>query len=243
VTPIEPLPEVPEYLHAPHPVGFDFADLELIFHKASSPTPEKLAGCNEKFESLKVVTQKNEDIYRVTREFIKNEPVEFHWCFYHKIFTLHETLKNTPTWRGRQKEVIEAFEFLVPVARGFRKEFHDPRYLRWASRYYIQLSKTVFYKNLVLSPQAVSDQYGEISTPYALWKKSEPQKEASQAEIKNVEIQSNTNLKEPKEELRVPAGLEDQIDAELETELSSDPFLNEALPELDSNKSAEVIEK
>jgi hypothetical protein len=152
-----PLPIVPEYVRVPHPAGFDLADLRAIL--VSPLAPPDISGvfadtCDVEFKKLTSVTIQKEEREKGALELVTADPERMHWCFYSKISKLQEVLQSDSTWTERQKKVLEAFEFLSPIANAFLTTYHDSRYLRWAAQYYSKVSEWVFFKKLAPTPES-----------------------------------------------------------------------------------------
>ena len=146
-----PLPIVPEYVKIPHPAGFDLADLRAIL--VSPLAPKDMATtfkdtCDETFKALSASTESSDERKKGATELVTNDPEHLHWCFYAKISKLEEVLQGDTTWSERQKQVLDSFAFLSPIANAFLTVYHDSRYLRWATSYYSKISEWVFFKKL-----------------------------------------------------------------------------------------------
>jgi hypothetical protein len=76
---------------------------------------------------------------------------------------LNDQLKKLFYVDERQKVVVRAYSYLTPIARAFKSEFNDSRYLRVAVARYKQISETVFYKNVELSPLAAKELETSVS--------------------------------------------------------------------------------
>ncbi|MGZ3696569.1 MAG: hypothetical protein ACXWP5_00625 [Bdellovibrionota bacterium] len=171
VSPISaPLP--PNYIRASHPLGYTSSDLEATFTQKDAPTLESLATCDSDFFKLKKVTLSVDEYKTGIRQLVRQDPLTYHWCFYGKILTLQNQLKEMTYIDDKQKLVLQTFEFLVPVARVFQVEFSETRYLRWAVAQYRQISEAVFYRKLELTPRTTADLV-DAYNPFGLWR--EPQ--------------------------------------------------------------------
>jgi hypothetical protein len=173
IEPLPALPEVPDYVQVPHPTGYDLADLNSIFISPLAPKRETLANCEANFYKLRTLTTSPEEIAAGAREMITAHPKEYHWCFYNVLIGVNETLKNDVLWNEKQAKILDDYLFLVPVARAFKSEFNDPRYLRWAIKQYRAASEWVFFRRMELSPQATQEMVEDVSNPFALWRKPE----------------------------------------------------------------------
>lgn len=162
-----PIAQVPDYVQVPHPMGFDLSDLKAIFHHTTTPDPATLRGCEKGYMRLKELTRSEEELKQGARELVKGDPAFYHWCFYDKIYGLEEQLKKDVYVDERQKHAIEAYQFIVPIAKAFLGQFQDSRYLRWAIRHYRQVSEYVFFRRLELSPQMTSELV-EVANPLGL---------------------------------------------------------------------------
>lgn len=149
----------PEYIQVPHPAGFDIADVTILFSNPAAPSLENLKDCDVEFRN-----QKEQGL-----NLIRQDPVHYHWCFYQKLSELEAFLKKEPYIEERQKQVMDTYEFLVPVARHFQTQYKDSRYLRWAIRYYRQVSPVIFFEKLDQSPE-MTQELVESSHPFGLWR-------------------------------------------------------------------------
>lgn len=165
-----PLPaKPPEYIGVPHPVGFDQSDLKALFFEASAPKPETLQGCDADYRKLKDLARNEDELKQGTLELIQQDPVRYHWCFFHQLLTLEEDLKSDKFVDEKQSETIHTFAFLTPIARGFVQGFNDSRYLRWAVQRYRHVSQWFFYRKLDLTPRA-SAELVDAARPFGLWR-------------------------------------------------------------------------
>lgn len=164
---------VPRYLEVPHPAGLDLADLRALLFSSSAPRRESLDGCVSDVGKLRASVVSQDELRQGVRELIRRDPVRYHWCFYTGILELDEALKAESYVDSRQKLTLEAYGFLVPVARGMLSEFRDSRYLRWATRYYQSVSEWVFFRKLQLTPEGTRELV-EIEGPYGLERGREP---------------------------------------------------------------------
>lgn len=157
----EPLPALPPtppgYVQVPHPDGTDVGDLLAIFTDRSAPDPLSLKDCDQDFWKLQAATRSKDELIQGAREFVRVDPVKYHWCFYGKLFELEEQMKASVYIDERQAHVLKAYQFLTPMSRAFLLEYSDSRYLRWAVNRYRRLSEYVFYRRVELSPQATSE--------------------------------------------------------------------------------------
>jgi len=152
----ETFPVPPEYVFVTHPGGFGMGDLEALFldSKVQKPTLEELRECSGDFMKLRGATRSNEEIAIGAREFVRLNPVQHHWCFYSKILDLEQQLKREDFYlEDRQKQVVQAFLYLSPIARAFFSEYQDSRYWRWAIHRYRLLSETFLYRKVDPSPE------------------------------------------------------------------------------------------
>ncbi len=139
-----PPPEPPPYTRVSHPVGNDIGDVIVIFYKPESPDRKTLTDCDKDFRDLLSKTQVAEEIKQAANEFVKEDPVSYHWCFYSKVLDVEEGVQKQPFLFERQKVVVEGYEFITPIAKAFYREYRDSRYWRWAIEYYKHLSEFVF---------------------------------------------------------------------------------------------------
>ena len=138
-------PVVPLNLRSPQPRTLESADIRAIFKSPDAPDSEKLKDCDADFMTLKERVQANDEFIQGVRELIASDPIKYHWCFYSKLLSLNEALKETKDINQKQSTVIRIYLFLAPVARAFYSEFTDSRYLRRAIFKYRALSETIFY--------------------------------------------------------------------------------------------------
>ena len=145
------LPAISEYSQAPHPSGFELAQLNEIFNSPQAPKAalgEFADTCDEEYKKLSQTTPSTSTHgqKKSALELVKKDPEMMHWCFYAKISRLQDYLQRDTSWSARQKKVLEAFEFLSPIANAFQTAYHDDRYLSWSTHYYSKISEWVFFK-------------------------------------------------------------------------------------------------
>lgn len=176
VEPVAMLPaELPAYVSVPHPDGSALGDLMGVFTEKGAPSPSAYAGCDKRFQELRVKTVSKEELERGVRELVRLDPVFYHWCFYTKLYEMEEGLRSDQYIDEKQKRVLDAYLFLTPVARGFLQEFSDSRYYRWAVVRYRKLSEYVFFRKLDLSAQTANELMGATSTLGVQRRDQEPQ--------------------------------------------------------------------
>lgn len=166
----EAMPSPPAYTQVPHPPGNDLADLQFLLNDSAAPKdPGFTKSCDQQVKKLFKATQSRVEIISGIEELVKRDPVHYHWCFYTKLFTLENEVKAEAYLEEKQKNVIEVFEFLTPVARAFAKNFQDSRYLRWTVSRYQSLSARVFYRKLDLTPSGTLEMV-QPANPFGLWR-------------------------------------------------------------------------
>ena len=165
VEPLPAMPEPPKYVQVPHPEGLEHGDLLAIFTESGAPAPETMAGCDSEFTRLRKATASRDELSDGARELVRRDATGYHWCFYSTLLNLEKKLKETPYVDERQKLILEAYLFLTPVARAFKVEYQDSRYLRWAVSRYQRLSEYVFYRRLEPTPQTNAEIMG-AATPF-----------------------------------------------------------------------------
>ena len=168
IPPISP----PEYVQVPHPSGFDMGDVSALFAYPDAPSKEKLSNCETDFNKLRKATEfpRNDDDFKEgVAELLRQDPVFYHWCFYSRILGLETALRAENYIEEKQKSMVETFSYLVPLARGFMKEYRDSRYLRWAIRDYRQLSQWVYFQKVEQSPQMTNDLV-DVTHPFGVWR-------------------------------------------------------------------------
>jgi len=169
-TPVMP-PNPPEFTKVPFPEGADLADMSAIFTDPNAPKlPEFALKCDHDFRKLTGMTRSIPEIEQGIRELVKNDPVHYHWCFYGKLLQLENDLIKDSYIEERQKNVLNTFQFLTPIAKAFILEFHDSRYLRAAVFRYQSISEWVFYRKLELTPQGTVEMV-QPKNPFGLWRK------------------------------------------------------------------------
>jgi hypothetical protein len=166
LSPHEPAKQValPAYAYLPHPAGHTIGDVISLFEERTAPSRETLAKCEEDFRTLYSKVQSIEERTQGVRELVSRNPAASHWCFYSQILSLQEGLNQDEFVDQKQKRIMTTYEFLVPVARAFMKEFQDSRYLRWAIQDYRRLADLYFYRKLEMSPQ-MSSELVDVAVP------------------------------------------------------------------------------
>src|SRR4051812_16624608 len=109
----------PEYLGLPHPTGYGVSDVRALFRDPHALEPAKIRACDQDFQRLLALTRSHEEIDRAMRELVVKSPVLYHWCFYGKILELDDALRADAYIDEKQKQVVDAYRFLVPVAHAF----------------------------------------------------------------------------------------------------------------------------
>lgn len=165
-----PLPvKPPEYLGVPHPIGFDQTDLKALFFDPSAPKAESLKSCDSDFRKLKDLANNEDELKQGTLELVQQDPVRYHWCFFHELLVLEEDLGTDKFIDEKQRDAIRTYSFLTPIARAFAQGFNDSRYLRWAVQRYKHVSQWFFYRKLELTPRA-SAELVDAARPFGLWR-------------------------------------------------------------------------
>lgn len=151
------LPVVPDYVQVPHPAGFEQADLNAIFYSPKAPkdaTTSFAEHCDDEFRKLLKETKSKDEIQHGADELVRYDAERTHWCFYAKIAKLQDYLHTDSYWSQRQKVVLDAFEYLNPIANAFLSQYHDTRYLTWAAQYYRRIAEWVFYRHVDPTPDS-----------------------------------------------------------------------------------------
>jgi hypothetical protein len=157
----------------PHPNGYSISDLRAIFTTLLAPNQVELKDCDADFKKLRSATQAAAELNQGARELVRRDPVKYHWCYYHMVLQLEDTLKSETYLDEKQKSVIDTYAILTPMARAFMQEYHDSRYVRWGINHYRQVSAWVFYRKVEMTPQATSELV-EASNPFGLLKEATP---------------------------------------------------------------------
>lgn len=176
--PKPPLPEPPRFLRVPHPNAFTQTEILGLFEQNPggrfSPSLGEMKGCDAKHRELLEKTDSLSERKKGAREFVSGDPVFFHWCFYAQLIELENGLSQDDFIRDRQKKVIEAYQFLSPIAHAFNDVYGDTRYLRWAIYKYRRLSERVFYRKLEMTPEMTAKMMIYTRKSYAMWRHPEP---------------------------------------------------------------------
>ena len=226
----EPAPTIspPMYVQVPHPLGFDLGDLQALFAAQGAPKLESLGDCDAEYRKLEKATKHPDELRKGARELVRNDPVNYHWCFYSKFLGLENALRNTQFIEDRQKVLLETYSFLTPIARGYMVEFKDSRYLRWAVRHYRGVSEWVFYRKLDQSEQ-MTQLLVEVTNPFGLWRDTSGERS----------VLEKYNLAKPKDGKKAPVERrtifpkEEEVASPLEAPVSAgakDAVTGERLP-------------
>ncbi len=162
-------PEPPAFVKVPHPEGTDLGDLMAVFLDSSAPAQDELKDCDRDWKKLNESTKSANELEAGMREFVQNQPVKYHWCFYGKLLSLESSLKDEPYVDERQKKILGTYSFVTPLARAFLDAYGDSRYLRMAVARYRRLSEFVFYRRLEVTPQTQAE-LGPIENPFGLYR-------------------------------------------------------------------------
>lgn len=166
-------PQPPAYTKVAHPNGNDLSDVTALFLDQSAPKEIEFGlGCDAEYRKLLDLTQNSGEREQGAREFVRSNPIYYHWCFYAKLLGLEAFLKKEALVSERQKQLLFVFEFLVPIAKAFNAEYRDSRYLRWTTNRYRKLSEWVFFRKLDLTPQGTMELV-EPANPFGLWRKED----------------------------------------------------------------------
>jgi hypothetical protein len=150
------MPEVPDYVKVPHPVGYEIAEIRALFENPLAPKDglgSFTDSCDQEFRKLSQATTNKEERRQGAAELITLNAEKMHWCFYGKVERMQNNLRNEPSWGARQKIVLDAYEFLAPLANAFLVIYHDSRYMRWATQYYSNISEWIFFRKVVPGPE------------------------------------------------------------------------------------------
>jgi hypothetical protein len=194
LSPLPKLPDVPGYTKLPHPEGFDLSDVYAVFHDRKAPKRQTLLDCDKDQRALAERTKSKDEIARGSRELVSNNPELMHWCFYDRILRSQEETHAKDLLLDRQKTVISHYRFLTPIANGFRIEFNDTRYIRWAIHHYQNLSNWLFYRSLTLKPDAMDHLLNGVDNLHALHKKSNPPDIRNQPVLEKYKISEKSAL-------------------------------------------------
>lgn len=172
------LPEVPDYVKVPHPVGFEMAEIRALFENPLAPQDGLRSftdSCDQEFQMLKRATSVKEDLRQGAQELVQLNAEKMHWCFYGKVERMQQQLKIEQTWSNRQKIVLDTYSFLTPVANAFIQVYHDSRYLRWATQYYSNISEWIFFRKVVPGPENTLALTMSASSDLESWTKQHTQ--------------------------------------------------------------------
>lgn len=150
------MPEVPDYVKVPHPVGYEIAEIRALFENPLAPKDglgSFTENCDQEFRLLAQATSIKEERRQGAGELVTLNAEKMHWCFYGKVERMQYNLKNEQSWSARQKIVLGTYEFLTPIANAFLAIYHDSRYMRWATQYYSQISEWIFFRKVVPGPE------------------------------------------------------------------------------------------
>lgn len=168
------VPNPPSYMQVPHPEGMDLGDLTRVLLDEKAPKdPEFGKTCDQAFSTVKKLVKSKAELEEGVLELVIEEPVHYHWCFYSKLNWIENEMRGDKYIDEKQKLLIQGFEFLVPVAKAFQREFKDSRYLRWAVFRYKKNSELVFYRKLDLTPAGTMELV-QPTNPFGLWRKDTP---------------------------------------------------------------------
>lgn len=199
------LPEIPAYAHVPHPGGYDLSDLRSIFLDPQAPQPDAWATCDGDFKKLRGLTQIPDEIERGARELVLRDAAKMHWCFYSKFIGIEAEMARPENFlEDKQKAVIDAYAFLAPIARAFRDEYKDTRYLRWAIVHYRRLSEWVFYRRLEPTPDSIAKLAETPNNPFSKVRRDEERRSV----LEKYGIEAATSAITPAPDAaRAPAGV------------------------------------
>jgi hypothetical protein len=214
------LPEVPDYVGLPHPSGMDRSDLQSIFLTEAAPKPVTLKECDSNFKQLKSYSQSFDEIQRGALEMVRADPVKYHWCFYFKLSELEIELTQNVLLKERQKLAISNYFFLAPIAKAFRHEYNDSRYLRWAIQNYQKMSEWIFYRRVDLTPEAKNEWLSGLEGPISLTPK---EIDPDQSVLQKYQLKESPPRPKPSTPIDPPAqaaapGVQDSSESAFETD-------------------------
>jgi hypothetical protein len=159
--------QVPAYTKIPHPEDSETSDISALF--LSPLAPNDVLGkfaetCGKELDTLRRLSSAQDELKRGGAEVVALDPERTHWCFYSRLQRLHAFLKSDATWTKKERAVFWTYEYVWPVAQGFVQEFHDSRYLRWASSYYKRASEWIFFRKVEGTPENTLEQVNLHST-------------------------------------------------------------------------------
>jgi hypothetical protein len=153
---LKPLPELPPYARVEHPSTYQKGDLEALFRSNDAPSEAVLASCEGEIQKMKSRNASPFEIESAVAAAIGNDPVQYHWCFYHQLRSLDLKLSQEEYISQKQKIILEAYEFLVPVAKVFRRDFAESRYFKWSVTTYRRYSDLYFSRQVEPSAETTA---------------------------------------------------------------------------------------
>lgn len=152
------MPAPPEYIEVVHPASLDIADIRGALRANKAPTAEELAGCLQPLLEVQSLTTGKNEVQQAAVELIHKDAPYYHYCFYSSITSITDTVRDSAIlWSKKKSMLLQNFAVLVPLARAFKLEFQDTRYLRVSIRHYKQLSAWVFFRDLELTPEMTAE--------------------------------------------------------------------------------------
>jgi hypothetical protein len=152
--PSDSIPE-PVTLALPHPEDASISSLESLFAAKSSPLWDTAVAlqCEQPIEALRQRAGSHGELESGMSEFIRKDPVMYHWCFYGKLLDLERSLSKEVFILEKQALVLKTFKLIAPISRAFMRETTDARYYRYSIRRYQELTERVFFRKLEVLPE------------------------------------------------------------------------------------------
>jgi len=167
------MPTPPSYTQVPHPRGNDLSEIRSLFLDPGAPSLDMVSkNCDLDLKKLFSLTQSIEERTQGVAELVRQDPVSYHWCFYGKLLSLENLMSSSNYLDERQKEFLEIYDILVPIAKSFSSQFHDTRYLRVAIYRYKRLSEWLFFRKVDLTPEGTLELV-QPENPFGLWRENE----------------------------------------------------------------------
>ncbi|MBS1959435.1 MAG: hypothetical protein JST80_08190 [Bdellovibrionales bacterium] len=217
------MPEVPDYVKVPHPLGYEIAEIRALFESPLAPKgglTEFSDTCDSEFRMLIRATSIKSERRQGANELVTQSAEKMHWCFYGKVERMQDALKKESSWSARQRIVLDAYDFLTPIANAFLSVYHDSRYLRWATQYYSNISEQIFFRKVVPGPENTLALTTSASSDLETWTTANKKgdKKASVFTRYGIDLTGETPVEAgasapPTDEQRAPASVQPTVPA------------------------------
>jgi hypothetical protein len=133
-----------------HPASIQESDLIALFTDPKVPTGDVLERCDFEYHVEKSLSKGKQKLFFALPKYVQADPLRYHWCFYYRTQQLVTRVVDANT-------ALVYVEFLADLARIFKADFDDSRYLTHVIQVYRELSRREFFTPLRLSSETIQE--------------------------------------------------------------------------------------